>query len=412
MVTSYGPVQADGAIGKGKRICSHVARLSIVSQNTGHYLLQDCRWLIRGVIRYVSVGEEAEAVEESQRKEVKRMIRMRRLVSIVVALALLIAMVPMVAFAADEGQSGGSFTTSNVAPTSVSVALWTTGGTPVETTAMDPQVEYNVKVTVTDSNTLDDLNTVTVTLYYDADGTYNAGDRPGVGNTQTSAILTWTNADPDTWEIDAISDGGSWSIVSGSCVVPSMTASTGTFEFHFIPGKVAQETPGTNEWHIYAVADDGTATGDAYQEDRNMNWYGEITGVTATVSFGTVALGSSDTISTSGVSATYIANGAYNEQVKSDAAWVGQTTGTNLSLDTGGAPGSGEFSLEADDDNTLADAVQVLSASYTAIDGTGTITAEAGDTQANNYLWLSLGSSGILDEEYQGAIYYKIADGS
>ena len=339
------------------------------------------------------------------------MTKMKMLISISVALALLLALMPTVALAAEEGTSTGSFTAGNSVPESVTVALWDTAG-PAEATAMTPQMEYNVKVDVTDDNEMDDLSTVTVTIFYDADGTYAAEDVPVVGHTQTASILTWTNLETDTWTMDAVSEAGSWSIVSGSCVPPSMTATTGTFEFHFIPGKVATETDATSKWHIYAEADDGTGTDDNYQDNRTMNWYGEVTSVTGAVSFGSVALGSTDTISTSAVNATYIANGAYDEQVKAMTPWVGQTSATELTLDITGSPGAAEFSLKADDDNTLAGAVQVLSAAYTAIDETGILTDEDGDTPVDNYLWLSLGDSGIPAEEYQGTIYYLIANGS
>ena len=340
------------------------------------------------------------------------MIRARTLISIAVALALVLALMPTVALAAEEGTSTGSFTLGNALPTVNTVALWDTEATPAAATAMDPQVEYNDKVNVTDTNTLDTLQTVTVTIFYDANGTYDAGDVPGDGNVQIAAILTWTNAEPNTWTIDGVSGGGSWSIVSGNCVEPTLTPdTTGTFEFHFIPGKVATETDATSKWHIYAEAADSAGTGDNYQDNRTMNWYGEVTNVTGAVSFGSVALGSTNTVSTTAVSAKYIANGAYDEQVKASSPWVGQTSATELTLDTTGSPGAAEFSLKADDDDTVADAVQVLSASYTAIDETGTITAEAGDT-VDNYLWLSLGASGIPAEEYQGTIYYLIANGS
>ncbi len=296
--------------------------------------------------------------------------------------------------------------TAQYSPTVNSVSLWDT--TPAEVTTMTPQVEYNVKVNITDNDTLNDLSTVKVTLYYDSDGNYSAGEVPTSGNTQTCAILTWTNG--SGWSIDP-SAGTTWVLVSGSCVAPTLTDTTGTFEFHFKPGKVATETTGSARWHIYAKATDSTArTGDNYRAGLNMNWYGEITGVSASVNFGTVALGSTDVISGT-VSATYISNGAYDEQVKSSATWVGQTSGAVLTLNTSGSPGAGEIALKADDDSTLEGAAQVLSASYVTMDDTGTQTSESGDT-VPNHLWLALGSSGIPAEEYQGTIYYRIADGS
>jgi len=324
-------------------------------------------------------------------------------------LLLLTTGVPGIVLAATEGTSTGSFTASNVGPSVTSVDLWTTGGGAASTTSMTPQVQYNVKVAVTDNNTLADLSTVKVWVYYDANGTFNAGDRVDPGNTQTGAVLTWTT--PNTWSIDPAA-ASSWSVVSGSCSAPALTGSSGTFQFHFKPGKVAKESPDADEWHIYAVADDGVTTGNNNEEDCEMNWYGEISSVTATASFGSVALGSAATISGT-VSATYVSNGAYDEQVKSGATWVGQSTATNLTLNVSGtSPGTAEFALLGDDDGTQAGAVQVLSAGYTSIDETGTQTSESGDTASNNHLWLWVGSAGIPAEEYQGTIYYQVANGS
>ena len=148
--------------------------------------------------------------------------------SVIVIVLLLATALPGVVLAAVEGTSTGSFTASNATPSVTSVALWTTGGGAAATDTMTPLVQYNVKVAVTDNNTLDDLSTVTVYLYHDADGTYDTGDRPGAGNTQTCAILTWA-------------------IVSGSYTAPTLTISSGTYEFNFTPGKVSTETPGAGE---------------------------------------------------------------------------------------------------------------------------------------------------------------------
>jgi len=340
------------------------------------------------------------------------MIRARTLISIAVALALVMALMPTVALAAED-TAGGTFTLGNAAPESVTVALWDTAGTPAAATAMDPQVEFNVKVTVTDDNYLDDLSTITVTIYWDADGTYSTGTRPGAGNVNNAAILTWTNLATDTWEIDAVSGAGSWSIVSGNCAVPGdlTTLTTGTFEFHFIPGAVATETTGAEEWHIYAVAEDkDAATSDGYQEDRTMNWYGELAISEATIAFGSVTLGVVDEPSPNFV-LTNIANGDYKLNLKASATWIGDATAFEITLDTTDEnPGDAELALEADDDGTEADA-QLVTDAYLLYTGHATDTGptvEAGATVDTNTLWLSLGSTGIVADDYSGTIYYQI----
>ena len=105
------------------------------------------------------------------------------------------------------------------------------------------------------------------------------------------------------------------------------------------------------------------------------------------------------------VNITYICNGNYAEQIKTSQNWT--STSGNVTLNTTGSPGTGEFSLLADDDDTIADAVQVLSASYTTFD-TGTQTTEAGNVESNNHLWLSLGLDIPIDT-YSGTIYFGIA---
>ena len=78
----------------------------------------------------------------------------------------------------------------------------------------------------------------------------------------------------------------SWELVSSSCVAPSLSATSGTFEFHFKPGKVATETTGDAKWHLYAEADDGTAADNGTDENKDMNWYGEIMVNTVNITWG------------------------------------------------------------------------------------------------------------------------------
>ncbi|MBA7631203.1 hypothetical protein ES703_38731 [subsurface metagenome] len=340
------------------------------------------------------------------------MTKMRMLVSIAVALALLLALMPTAAFAAEEGSASGQFTVGNVDPTVDAVALVDTGE--VAVTAMTPQVEYNVKVDVTDANTLDDLSTVEVTIFYDADGTYAAGEETGAADTQTRAILTCTVAATPTWSIDP-SASTTWVLVEANCVQPALTGTSDTFEFHFKAGKVATETVAPARWHIYAEADDGGGTpGSNTLENRTMNWYGEITVNTASVDWGTVNpgldfgdVGSDET----GISVTYIANGAYDEKVAATGTWTGGSGNATLDA-TGTCASADEFALKADDTATLASAVLVTaSPTYVAIDDTGVQTAEAGDTVAINTLWLKLATI-FSEDTYSGTIYYQIADGS
>jgi hypothetical protein len=292
-------------------------------------------------------------------------------------------------------------------PVNVSVELWTTGGSPSPTSSMTPQVEYNAKVYVEHENTLDDLNTVTVRIFYDSYGTYVTGDESGAADTQSRAILIWTNGG-NPWSIDP-SASTTWELVSGSCVEPSLSASSGTFEFHFKPGKVATETTGVAKWHLYAEADDGTATYNDTDKNKDMNWYGEIKVNTVNITWGPIAPGTdfNDSTNQTSISVTYIANGAYNEQVAASSSWT--SASGNAILNADGNPGANEFSLKAHDTAALGSAVLVaVLPTYITIDDTGMQTTESGDTVTNNTLWLKLGTP-LNEDIYAGTIYYRIA---
>jgi len=268
--------------------------------------------------------------------------------------------------------------------------------------SMTPQEQWtNITVPVTDNNTLADVNEVHVEVFYDSAG--NDTSAPGTADVQTCAILTWTRGGSPVWSLDPAST--TWQINTGGCSNASDTLTTGNWVFSFKVGKVATHSPGSDDWDIYAKATDSISqTGDNYLRDVEMNWYGEIAVETSNISWGTVTPGCSNETSPV-VNITYICNGNYTEQVKTSQNWT--SASGNVTLNTTGSPGTGEFSLLADDDNTTEEAVQVLSASYTTFD-TGNQTTEAGNAENNNHLWLSLGS-GIPAVTYSGTIYFGIA---
>jgi hypothetical protein len=270
-------------------------------------------------------------------------------------------------------------------------------------TAISPQTEYAVKVTVDCPYNLITLSTVRVIIFYDADGIYAASDVPATGNTQTAAIFTCTVGAVPVWTLDS-GPLTTWSILSAHCVQPALNATTGDFWFHFKAGKVATATTAADKWHIYAQAGNAGGTGTNYQENRTMNWYGEVMVNTPAVNFGTVTLGTdfSDNTQT-GISVTFVCNGSYDQQIKVTSPW---TDGSNrVYLNQAGIPGSGEFALKADNTGVLLDALTV-STSYITL-GNGTQTAETGNIEYSNTLWLKLGTDMVVST-YNGTIYYGI----
>ncbi|MDO8717047.1 MAG: hypothetical protein Q7J73_09645 [Dehalococcoidales bacterium] len=306
-----------------------------------------------------------------------------------------------------SGETGfGDFAIGNAnSPPSIStVGLYQTDHT-TSVTAMSPQIEYAIKVTVSNTGTLAILDTVKVTIFYDADGVYAPGDVPSSSNTQTAAILTRTVSGTPSWSISP-GTNTTWSIIQGNSVEPALTNTTGDFWFHFKAGKVATATTGNARWHIYAKATSAVGTANNHQDNRTMNWYGEVTVNTTSVNFGTVSLGSDFSANPqTGISVTYISNGNYNQQVKVSSPWTGG--GNLVLLNAAGSPGEGEFSLKADDTATLGSAV-LVSTSYITID-IGTQTSESGNTESTNTLWLKLGALGLPAVTYNGIIFYGIA---
>ena len=272
-------------------------------------------------------------------------------------------------------------------------------------TSTTPLTEYAVKVTVSDADTLANLSTVKVTIFYDTDADNDPADVPGSGDTQNAAVLTCTVGATPSWQIDA-GTGASWVLVEANCIQPPLTGTSGDWWFHFKPGKVATEAA---DWDAYAVADDGGGTpGTRYDSSGyDMNWYGEVVVNTGTINFGSVTLGSDfSSNKVTSISVTYISNGAYSEQVKSSSSWG--TAPDQVTLNASGSPGAGEFSLKANDTDTIASAVLVSSAGYTTFDS-GTQTAEGGNTESANTIWLKLANSGIPAVAYSGTVYFQIA---
>lgn len=336
-----------------------------------------------------------------------------RFLAVVLIIAMLAAMIPVAVAVFPGGVLAGDnstdsshittyFTTGDIAP--VVNGITVTDNSNNAATTLSPQVEYKIKVDITDNNTLADVASIRVYFYYDADGSY-VQPSSFVADNQTFAVLNWDNVTGGTFTLDAgHGTTSSWSLHG---VTPTLSANNGVFEFHVTPSKVAKYSAagGDNaQWHIYAVATDiAAATGSNYLTGLEMNWYGEIASVTASVDWGSVALGS--TTQSTVVNASYYSNGNFSEQVCATTPW---THGSDsVALNTAGTPGSGEFSLKADDTNVVGTAIQVTG-SYQDIDATGTITAETGHVVGSNYVWLTLGSTGIPVGQYTGIVYFKI----
>ena len=330
-------------------------------------------------------------------------LKLRAVFSMIAIVSLALALTPGVALAASSGSMDSSFSCGSAQP---EVGTITTGDDTIY-----PGQSNTITIPVSDSNTLADIESITVYLYYDADGNFVAPTGTEIPNVHTFVILTWTPE--DGWTIEP--SGTMWAIDTANCLTPDMGSTSGDFVLAYIPSPVAQESvSGPAEWHIFVVVDDGTTEPvTSYTEGLEMAWYGSVAintvdgvhwgEVTPGMLFAEGAPSEKDNISV-----TYICNGAYDEQVASTATWEGGETATaTLTAD---AANPNEFALRADDTTNLVSAVTV-STSYAAIDDTGTITEEAGDTVLTNSIWLQLHST-FASDTYAGAIFYQIAQGT
>jgi len=323
--------------------------------------------------------------------------RFTKVLILATALSLLLAPLAL----ADTGSATGSFSIGNEAPSVTSVGL----------SAMDPQVETNVTVDVTDFNTMGDIDKVEVTLYYSNSGSVDPTP-PTLADTQECAILTWERGASPEWSISAGSPT-TWAINDTTSSAPSDSLTSGTWTFEFTPGKVATETTGSAKWFAYAeVTDSKSITDDGDSSGVLMSWRGEITVNTGSVTWSNVAPGSDFNAAANeqtGISVNYIANGDYDEKVSASGSWA--DGGLTATLDEDGTfSGGNEFSLKANDEAVLGTAVFVLTAGNT-IDDSGGLTTEAGDTVSANTLWLKLATS-FKNGTYAGTITYIIENGS
>jgi hypothetical protein len=251
-------------------------------------------------------------------------------------------------------------------------------------------------------------------LFYTADGYIDPGVSPDP-DTQALAIMTWY-ASNDTFTIRSGSSS-TWSVNNTTSTHDALTACTGDWKFSFQPGKVATETPGSDRWFAKVTAIDKESASGSNNNSATgstMNFYGEINVSTATVNFGTVVLGSAFADNAEIADIANIANGNYTENAKTDNGTAGcahwdNATAINVTLNTTGTPGIGEFSLAVDDSINLTISVNMTTA-YQAINSAGVLTSEAGYPSGDHGLWLALGPSGILPNVYNGTIYFQLAD--
>jgi len=292
-------------------------------------------------------------------------------------------------------------------PDITAVEIYSDPGCTQPASSLTPQTTYYARVDIRMrmGNQLSHLREVRVTIFYDSAGTNPPP--PPMGNPQTCAILLCNIDKTPLWDIDAGSPT-SWQILPDQCQQPDLTKKTGSWIFAFKPGKVATASPPGN-WDVCAKATTKLGEWDELCiRDKAMNWYGEIILFPALLDWGEVAPGTRFENTPPNpriLTATYIANGSYGVDIKSDD-WSSGTATAYLD-ETGGNPPAGEnqFALKVSTTGNLDNAITVRK-DYTLLDE-GTRTEEGGRIKINTF-WLSLCESDIPSGTYSGTIYYRI----
>ena len=110
------------------------------------------------------------------------------IISIVVAFTLMLGLLPTGILAATSGSSSGSFSIQHEIPTVNSVALYDSTGVTPET-SMTPLTQYQFKVDVTDLNSIGNLTSLNIVLFYLSGTPSWPGPQIFLTGTATSGLL-------------------------------------------------------------------------------------------------------------------------------------------------------------------------------------------------------------------------------
>lgn len=338
------------------------------------------------------------------------------MVVMLLAIVLLFSLVvPLSMAGTTETTSTGSFNLGNSSPMVTALQIYSNSGLTTVVSSMTPQVQYWVKVTIADGNTISDVTSLKLQLFYNAasNGSMTAPSAPG--DPEISVLINWTKAGGATAVLDPATGAAcTWSI--GTPVVPTvLSAANGDWVFPIVVGKVATQTtpvPGVGQWDLYALATDSTSTtGALYTRGKAMYWYGEITVEDALIDFGEVIAGSGFATGVNevlDVGLLMIANGPFEAKVKSDASWVSSQGVLVATLDATGLTSSpNQFALKTQEGGELDGPGTVLVSSTPQVVCAEPITGEAGHHDDDDAWWLKL-SALFTKESYSGAIIYTI----
>ena len=319
--------------------------------------------------------------------------------AVVMIIAIGTAVLP--AMAGTEGSSTGSFNLGNAAP-SVTVALYESNES-TSASQMTPPTEYAVKIDVSDSNTLNDIDEIKVVIKKDG---YSGSD-----DVHNQSTYNWTPS--GGWQFEGPT-GTNWTLETNSSEPDDLNATAGTWWLHFKPSKVATEA----NWDIEVTANDNSSATDTNStQNIPMLLYIEISAVDASYSFEGVDLNTTANPikdpTDGNIQVTAIANGAYKLESKTNTTWTGQNTSDVATVNSSsGTLDDGEIRLIDNAANSYSDGTNVSTSAYQTIAGYNNNSGPTDESGALHdiYQWLDVAAEGLLPDTYQGTYYVQIAD--
>ena len=333
---------------------------------------------------------------------------------LMVAVLLMVSILPALANTGNNTDTTtGYFTIRNQPPYRPNITLYYADRT-TETTTMTPQTEFAVKIETGDPNGIEDIQNITVYIFYasDVDDESNCTDNPD--NPQVHATYKWEKG--EGWTFIG-PNGTTWRINDTRSEGPvDNTSTSGTWWLHFVPSKVATEANESGMWIIKVVVNDLPGNNNSSKlTGLRMNWYGEINITDTSFDFGTVNYNDTNVPiqdpTDHNIDVKTISNGDHKIQAKTDPVWNHTSENYNVTVNPNGSPGSGEISLKHNGQNDTAGASWVDTANYQDIPNLTGLqqTTEEGITN-EIYIWLDVGPSGIIAGTYNGTYYVMVVN--
>ena len=226
--------------------------------------------------------------------------------------------------AATSGSSSGSATVGNVAPTISSPQLTDTSSNSVAGSQIDVNVEYWVAFTVSDDNSLEDIDTIVIKIW-------GPSSTEGGSDSEVNHYTFQYDQASDAWSEIGPDTGGSH-LVLADCQDPSdQTQSSGTFRLAFKLAKIAERTT-TATWTIkITVSDDSSASASDSSLTFGVNFYAELTVNDGSHGWSGLNPGATDVALTNpsdgDIDVTVTTNAAFNLQAKGSGDL---TSGSNM----------------------------------------------------------------------------------